>query len=238
MRGRPHQATDRPQAPAGRRARADRGLRRRTTIASRKRSPRCRRNTTRSTACSKGSRPRSASATSIRSAGSKPRPEGRGRRRRSGSRPGPAAAGRLRAGCSGWTCPVPSGSSFVDSWGNGRSGGRRHKGVDMMAPRGTPAVAPVSGTVDLPRQQPRRALVPPRRRRRELLLRHPPVAIRLAERPCLGRHGHRLRGLDRQRLDPAPALRDPPRRAGQRGQPVSGCRGLLLSEGAQAPIAW
>ena len=46
-----------------------------------------------------------------------------------------------------WTCPVPSGSSFVDSWGNGRSGGRRHKGVDMMAREGTPAVAPVSGTV-------------------------------------------------------------------------------------------
>lgn len=46
-----------------------------------------------------------------------------------------------------WTCPVPSGSSFVDSWGAGRSGGRRHKGVDMMAPSGTPVVAPVSGTV-------------------------------------------------------------------------------------------
>lgn len=46
-----------------------------------------------------------------------------------------------------WLCPVPSGSSFVDSWGNGRSGGRRHKGVDMMAPHGTPVVAPVSGTV-------------------------------------------------------------------------------------------
>jgi murein DD-endopeptidase MepM/ murein hydrolase activator NlpD len=46
-----------------------------------------------------------------------------------------------------WVCPVPSGSSFVDSWGNARSGGRRHKGVDMMAPSGTPAVAPVSGTV-------------------------------------------------------------------------------------------
>jgi murein DD-endopeptidase MepM/ murein hydrolase activator NlpD len=46
-----------------------------------------------------------------------------------------------------WLCPVPSGSSFVDSWGNGRSGGRRHKGVDMMSPQGTPVVAPVSGDV-------------------------------------------------------------------------------------------
>jgi peptidoglycan LD-endopeptidase LytH len=46
-----------------------------------------------------------------------------------------------------WVCPVPSGSSFIDSWGFARSGGRRHKGVDMMARSGTPAVAPVSGTV-------------------------------------------------------------------------------------------
>jgi murein DD-endopeptidase MepM/ murein hydrolase activator NlpD len=46
-----------------------------------------------------------------------------------------------------WQCPVPSGSSFVDSWGQARSGGRRHKGVDMMASQGTPVVAPVSGTV-------------------------------------------------------------------------------------------
>lgn len=43
-------------------------------------------------------------------------------------------------------CPVP-GSEFVDSWGFARSGGRGHKGVDMMAPYGTPILAPVSGTV-------------------------------------------------------------------------------------------
>jgi murein DD-endopeptidase MepM/ murein hydrolase activator NlpD len=45
-----------------------------------------------------------------------------------------------------WTCPVPS-ASFVDSWGDARSGGRRHEGVDMMAPQGTPVVSPVSGVV-------------------------------------------------------------------------------------------
>jgi murein DD-endopeptidase MepM/ murein hydrolase activator NlpD len=44
------------------------------------------------------------------------------------------------------TCPVP-GSVFVDSWGAPRSGGRRHEGVDMMAPMGKPVLAPVSGTV-------------------------------------------------------------------------------------------
>ncbi|MFT7597313.1 MAG: murein DD-endopeptidase MepM/ murein hydrolase activator NlpD [Acidimicrobiales bacterium] len=44
-------------------------------------------------------------------------------------------------------CPVNGAVSFIDSWGFPRSGGRRHKGVDMMASIGTPVVAPVSGTV-------------------------------------------------------------------------------------------
>lgn len=44
-------------------------------------------------------------------------------------------------------CPVQGAVSFIDSWGYPRSGGRRHKGVDMMASIGTPVVAPVSGTV-------------------------------------------------------------------------------------------
>jgi murein DD-endopeptidase MepM/ murein hydrolase activator NlpD len=38
---------------------------------------------------------------------------------------------------------------FVDSWGDRRSGGRRHQGVDMMSATGTPVVAPVAGTVVL-----------------------------------------------------------------------------------------
>ena len=46
-----------------------------------------------------------------------------------------------------WICPVQGPNSFVDSWGAPRSGGRRHRGVDMMAARNTPIVAPVSGTV-------------------------------------------------------------------------------------------
>lgn len=43
-------------------------------------------------------------------------------------------------------CPVP-GSQFIDSWGFARSGGRRHKGVDMMAPHGTPVYAPTAGNI-------------------------------------------------------------------------------------------
>lgn len=43
-------------------------------------------------------------------------------------------------------CPTP-GSQFIDSWGFARSGGRRHKGVDMMAPHGTPVYAPTAGAI-------------------------------------------------------------------------------------------
>jgi murein DD-endopeptidase MepM/ murein hydrolase activator NlpD len=45
-------------------------------------------------------------------------------------------------------CPVDGPVSFTDTWGAARSGGRTHKGVDMLAPRGTPTVAPVSGRVE------------------------------------------------------------------------------------------
>ncbi|MDH3296556.1 MAG: M23 family metallopeptidase, partial [Acidimicrobiia bacterium] len=45
------------------------------------------------------------------------------------------------------TCPVAGPHHFIDSWGFARSGGRRHKGVDIMAKPGVPIVAPVSGRV-------------------------------------------------------------------------------------------
>lgn len=46
------------------------------------------------------------------------------------------------------TCPVNGLHEFVDSWGFARSGGRRHKGVDMLADAGTELVAPVNGQVE------------------------------------------------------------------------------------------
>jgi N-acetylmuramoyl-L-alanine amidase len=44
-------------------------------------------------------------------------------------------------------CPVQGGARFMNDWGFPRSGGRFHEGNDLFAPRGTPAVATVSGTV-------------------------------------------------------------------------------------------
>ena len=46
------------------------------------------------------------------------------------------------------TCPVNGPHNFIDSWGFPRSGGRRHKGVDIMANSGVEVVAPVSGRVE------------------------------------------------------------------------------------------
>jgi murein DD-endopeptidase MepM/ murein hydrolase activator NlpD len=48
---------------------------------------------------------------------------------------------------SGGTCPVAGAVSFSDSYGEPRSGGRAHRGVDMIAARGTPIVAIYAGTI-------------------------------------------------------------------------------------------
>ena len=60
---------------------------------------------------------------------------------------GSAPSSPLTSG-GGIVCPVQGPVHFTDTWGAARSGGRIHKGVDMMAAAGTPTVAPVSGRVE------------------------------------------------------------------------------------------
>jgi murein DD-endopeptidase MepM/ murein hydrolase activator NlpD len=44
-----------------------------------------------------------------------------------------------------WQCPLP-GAPFADTFGEVRSGGRRHEGTDMFAAAGTPVLAVVAGS--------------------------------------------------------------------------------------------
>ena len=46
-----------------------------------------------------------------------------------------------------WICPVQGPRAFSNDYGQPRSGGRSHQGIDILSPRGTPIVAPVSGNV-------------------------------------------------------------------------------------------
>ena len=56
-----------------------------------------------------------------------------------------AARGSVQVGS--FICPFqPGRTSFIDSWGFPRSGGRTHKGVDMFAAHGEPMYAVQSGT--------------------------------------------------------------------------------------------
>jgi murein DD-endopeptidase MepM/ murein hydrolase activator NlpD len=58
------------------------------------------------------------------------------------------AAGSLQVGS--FICPFTRGrTSFIDSWGYPRSGGRTHKGNDLMAAYGEPMYAVASGTVSI-----------------------------------------------------------------------------------------
>lgn len=53
----------------------------------------------------------------------------------------------LPSSASGQVCPVDGFTSFADTWGAPRSGGRFHQGVDMLGARWTPLVALESGSI-------------------------------------------------------------------------------------------
>ena len=46
-----------------------------------------------------------------------------------------------------WVCPIGGRTKFRDSWGERRSGNRRHDGVDLVGLRHVPILAPVDGVV-------------------------------------------------------------------------------------------
>lgn len=73
-------------------------------------------------------------------------------KRRTARRTGRQSIGRGLPGgtaavVNGAACPVGSPRSYSDTWGAPRSGGRRHKGTDILAPRGTGIYAYEAGAI-------------------------------------------------------------------------------------------
>jgi peptidoglycan LD-endopeptidase LytH len=66
----------------------------------------------------------------------------------SSSAPATSAPARTSGGMA---CPLDQPRSFIDSWGHARSGGRAHRGTDLMGPRGIPVRAITNGVWSIQR---------------------------------------------------------------------------------------
>jgi peptidoglycan LD-endopeptidase LytH len=62
------------------------------------------------------------------------------------SSPRASGGGSTAVSSGGMACPVGQPRSFSDTWGAPRSGGRAHRGTDILAPYGIPVYAIVGGT--------------------------------------------------------------------------------------------
>lgn len=72
----------------------------------------------------------------------------------SGSASGATTSSPAPTSASGMACPLDHPRSFIDSWGYARSGGRAHRGTDLMGPRGIPVRAITSGVWSIQRPGP------------------------------------------------------------------------------------
>ncbi len=61
----------------------------------------------------------------------------------------PTTSSAPAPGGSGMVCPIDQPRSFTDTWGDARSGGRSHRGTDILSPMGTPVRAITSGVWDI-----------------------------------------------------------------------------------------
>ena len=132
---------------------------------------------------------------------------------------------------SGFRCPLP-GSSFIDSWGFPRSGGRSHKGTDMFQSWNASVIAVADGVVSI-RFGRQDDLVVGRQRLR-LLLRASQRLQRLERSSRLCRAVDRIQRRHRQRLRRTAArpLRDPSGRTWCRScESIPDCRRRL-------PVVW
>lgn len=73
------------------------------------------------------------------------------RRRAESRRSAPAAprGGSASVSTGGKACPMARPHSFTDTWGAPRSGGRSHRGTDILGPRGQRVLAIVGGVWDI-----------------------------------------------------------------------------------------